>query len=429
MSLWTDLGFRENPYAVTPVPATEEGKQLLVGRERELAQLAVAITSLDTHPTLEGDNGVGKTSLVSVAGYRAMQDFLEGNSPQLFVPLAEAFQLRTGDTPVSFERDVLFAVAQAFIQNHDVLKAANLTVPDTRHIGDWLNAPMLAQRQASVAGFGAGGGSQPNTSAGFEEAGFKAAVMRWLHDCFPSSAAGAFVCVLDNLELLETSQQARTLLEAIRDSVLSFPGLRWVLCGARGIVRSAAASSRLQGFLADPMEIGPIEDHFVADVVTRRVGAFRMRSDAYVPVESDGFNHLYQIMHSNLRNALKHAQDFAVWLNTQGAMPTASPDKYGTLEVWLALLAEQYQKDTSGVTNRGWQVFDTIVQLGGFCSPSDFDTFGFSSQPAMRPYVKQLEDANLVVSAIDETDQRRRTIGLTPRGWLVNYQRSGYIQS
>lgn len=44
----------------------------------------------------------------------------------------------------------------------------------------------------------------------------------------------------------------------------------------------------------------------------------------------------------------------------------------------------------------------------------------------MRPYVKQLEDANLVHRTVDESDQRRRTIVVTANGWLVHYKRSGY---
>lgn len=40
--------------------------------------------------------------------------------------------------------------------------------------------------------------------------------------------------------------------------------------------------------------------------------------------------------------------------------------------------------------------------------------------------MKQLEDANLVDSTIDESDSRRRTIVVTSNGWLVNYKRTGY---
>jgi hypothetical protein len=60
------------------------------------------------------------------------------------------------------------------------------------------------------------------------------------------------------------------------------------------------------------------------------------------------------------------------------------------------------------------------------CSPSDYEAFGFNSSMAMRPHVKDLEEANLVVSSISDSDQRRKHIALTSRGWLVNYQRSGY---
>ena len=45
---------------------------------------------------------------------------------------------------------------------------------------------------------------------------------------------------------------------------------------------------------------------------------------------------------------------------------------------------------------------------------------------ALRPQIKALEDVNLVASAIDDTDKRRKTISITPRGWLVNYARNGY---
>jgi DNA-binding MarR family transcriptional regulator len=46
---------------------------------------------------------------------------------------------------------------------------------------------------------------------------------------------------------------------------------------------------------------------------------------------------------------------------------------------------------------------------------------------AMRPHVKDLEEANLVISSVLDDDQRRKHIALTSRGWLVHYQRSGYV--
>ncbi len=65
-SVWTDLGFRGNLYEIDPAPPTEEGERLLVGRAGELEDLRMYLTSSSTHPTIEGQNGVGHSSLVAV---------------------------------------------------------------------------------------------------------------------------------------------------------------------------------------------------------------------------------------------------------------------------------------------------------------------------------------------------------------------------
>jgi hypothetical protein len=333
VSIWTDMGFRDNPYQVTPVPATAEGNELLVGREAELHQLITQLESLDTHPTLEGENGAGKTSLVSVATYRLLNQWLTAGAGPLFLPLGRAFQLDDQSTIDAFRREVYFQVARAFINHKDLINQAGVGPPPIESIAKWLDAPIFRSGEVSVLGSGAGGGSEPNTSAGFEEAGFRDAVTNWLSSTFPSSAAGSFVCTLDNLELLDTSQRARAMLEAARDSVFALPGLKWVLCGARGIVRSAAASPRLQGVLADPMEVGPLPDDVVSQVIARRVEVFKMAADVYVPVDERGFEHIYGIMRGNLRNALGHSQDFTLWL-IQQRQPDRADEKFALLEIW-----------------------------------------------------------------------------------------------
>lgn len=259
MSVWTDLGFRGNLYQIDPVPPNEEGEQLLVGRNEELARLRMYLTSSATHPTIEGQNGVGKSSLVAVAGFQAKREFVRGRTQQLLIPLGERFQLDTAATADGFARQVYFAIGQAFIDNHDLLASTGRKVPDLGHIREWLNSPIFVGRQVGGQAFGFGPtygqNKVANEGAGFSEAGFRSTVERWLSETFPDDEAGGFVCVLDNLELLLTVQGARALLESLRDSLLSRTGLRWVLCGARGIMRGAASSSRLQGVLSDPMEL------------------------------------------------------------------------------------------------------------------------------------------------------------------------------
>jgi hypothetical protein len=43
--VWGAFGFRESPYTTEPVPATEEGDQLLVGREDEIKKLESRISA------------------------------------------------------------------------------------------------------------------------------------------------------------------------------------------------------------------------------------------------------------------------------------------------------------------------------------------------------------------------------------------------
>jgi MoxR-like ATPase len=72
--VWEELGFSESPYATASLPPSEQGNRLLVGREDELERLLNVLRYTARHATIEGDNGVGKTSLVSIAAYRAKQE-------------------------------------------------------------------------------------------------------------------------------------------------------------------------------------------------------------------------------------------------------------------------------------------------------------------------------------------------------------------
>jgi hypothetical protein len=49
-------------------------------------------------------------------------------------------------------------------------------------------------------------GREPSTSSGFSAAGFRNTIRMWLEMAFPTRSSGGFLCVIDNLELLETSR-------------------------------------------------------------------------------------------------------------------------------------------------------------------------------------------------------------------------------
>lgn len=430
LDIWETFGFRDNPYSVNPVPANDEGARLLVGREKELHRLKIKIGSSKAHPTIEGTNGVGKTSLVSVASYELYAAFLRAESDKPYIPVNPPFQLQPSDTVESFKERFYLKIAQHFISEVETLRGRGFHVPRTDEIEKWINQPInrSASGGASVSGFGGtfGKGEVPNLSSGFATQGFFSTVQGWLSDCFPDSKDGGFVCVVDNLELLDTSKTARELVEALRDEVLNLKGVYWVLCGARGIVRSVASSPRLQGRLGDPIELGAIPDDQVGEVVSRRISEYANSSAAQAPVDPRGFEHIYQIGNYNLRNAFKYAEDFALWLAEADNVPDTENEKFDLLEIWMAEMAEKYEQDTRGVKTRAWEIFDQICDIGGTTAPGEYAHFGFESQQAMRPHLKTLEEARLIESSVDESDNRRKTITLTSRGWIVRYKRKGF---
>lgn len=427
MTLWNTLGYSQNPYSVDPLPPSQEGADLLVGRETELRRLGTQLSSTDTHPTIEGENGVGKTSLAFVAAYRAVAAYGSGASNQLLLPVDEALQIG-GDTE-RFEREALCAILAAYIKHADMLDEHGFYLPPLEDISTWLQSPIVrgGGGGVSVVGIGANFNQSQsvNSGRGFADSGLRMQVKEWLQQTFPDRSKGAFVAVIDNLELLQTSTEARRVLESIRDSVLALPGVRWVLCGAKGIMRSAASSQRLSGRIALPIELPPVSDELIPELMRRRLNHFASRPDPEPPVDALGFGHLYQVSNSNLRNAMKYAQDFAIWLDAQNEPEMGAADRRALLEVWMAEVADQYTQ-AADLQAAQWGLLDAIALAGGSIAPGDHEEFGFNTPQAMRFHLVRLEQANMIDTTIDESDQRRRTISLTSTGWLVRYRRAGF---
>ena len=53
------------------------------------------------------------------------------------------------------------------------------------------------------------------------------------------------------------------------------------------------------------------------------------------------FRHIYDVLNSNLRNALKYAGDFSLWLATEVDPPYTPGENGRLLEVWLTDIADR----------------------------------------------------------------------------------------
>ncbi len=378
---------------------------------------------MDSVVSLEGPNGVGKNSLVLVAGYQLERDTAH-RGKECFILLPEPFQFTAEDSAVDFKRKVYASIASHFIANEAEYRTRLDLQFNLRPLEAWLENPVLLNGNVNIMGTGLGGGRTANDGAGFDVHGFFTIVDRLLAAAFRDK--GGVICVLDNLEILNTSQAARQKLEALRDDLFAKHGIHWVVCGARGIVRSVATSPRLQGRLLEPLQIRPLRQDSLADLIASRTTEFRLQPESVAPVGVRSLTHIFGILNENLRDALKFSGDFSLWL-FEKQQYSADPDALHELfEVWLAELSDRYA-EALRVPNRAWQLFDDICEEGGSVSPSDYEAFGFNSPQNMRGHVSRLEAAELVISEIDDTDHRRKTINVMAKGWLMRHQRSGYL--
>ena len=423
METYVAWGFRGNPFNVRSLPPNEIGADLLVGRSTDLATLTRRINNPPKLPTLEGMNGVGKSSIVNVAGFSCFNAFIADPDKPLYIPCRKIFQFTPTSNRDSFVMEVLLEVAQTLIEYSGRLEGDRLrSVVEATGLRDWINAPQVRGLQGNLGSIGAGASVETNTGEGYTLSGFPSTVKNILSRVFPGEGSGGIICVIDNLELLQTSEAARDLLEAHRDELFNEQGLRWVLCGALGIVRGVTSSPRLDGMMFDPIDVKKIPDESVGEIYTSRVEAFADSPDPYLPLVQSDFVRLYGILFGNIRALLGHTDEFCQFVSEQDLRPDSELEKQKLFKGWLEQKCRTaYDSARAVVGVRAWDVFADAVILEGLFAPSDFEHFGFNSSQAFRPHVKDLEDAGLVVSTKDEGDRRRKTIQITPRGWLVNH--------
>ena len=69
MTYYQEWGFQSDPFVTKPLPASQLGRTLLVGRNQELREFVGLLRATSQIVTLEGETGVGKTSLANVGAW------------------------------------------------------------------------------------------------------------------------------------------------------------------------------------------------------------------------------------------------------------------------------------------------------------------------------------------------------------------------
>lgn len=428
-SFYHRWGFLDNPFAPVPLKGNELGNKVLIGRNSELSSVLFRLTAGGPAVCLDGPVGVGKTSLANVAAFRAEKNFIDKkpNSP-LILPCRVSFQVSKDESPESLRLKVLMEVAQTLLEKKAAFRERG-NLEHSSGLNAWLNHPDSTQIEIQIAGFGAGASTQLNESQGFIDNGFIRLVTEWLATVFPDQATGGVVCVIDNLELLETSAIARRTIESLRDTLFTTNGIRWILCGAHGIIHSIVESPRLEGYLGEPVQVKRLRLQEAQSIFVARCEAFRdhTRPNQYLPLTADDFHSLYMILGENLRQALSYANKYCLAVAEQGesSEPSSQEEKKQRFMNWLEASAKRISSTVESQIGKTTLTLlsDLIKKMHGEFTLDDFESLNLNSSSSFRHHIKTLESVGLVESTRDEIDQRRKTITVTGKGWLIDWIR------
>lgn len=435
---YANWGFKENPFQPSPLHPDSRGERLLVGRDVELDIVKKRLHKQGKITCVEGPVGVGKTSLVNIATFQCLNGYINKNATQLLIPCAQTFQLTADEGLDDFCLQVFTAVAQTLLDKANEIRGLGLDLRDRNALDAWLNSAKVNRVQAGLRMyFEISRDTELNTSSGFSNSGFIRLVKEWLKEIFPAHGSGGVVCIIDNLELLETARKARKLLEGLRDRLFDTPGLRWVFCGANGIVTSVIASPRLGGYLVRPiLEIGSVSAEKISKILDTRSAEFTIRpGEEYLPILTSDLQQLYWILNFNLRDLLAYADDYCMYVFEHAKRPSADAAKHKEFESWLTRQSvDQYQDLAKRMPKDAWELLDTAMseELKGSFGPGDFNVFKKNSYSTIeygtfKRHMAKFEDFGLVVHSINdgETHESKRDLyNVTSKGALVHYARS-----
>lgn len=414
-------GFRSDPFSNKALPSDAAGELLMVDREQEVNKLVRRIQEGDNIPTLEGPNGVGKTSILNIALHRTFSQSKANANEPMFIPCRCPFQVGQDKSVEDFLDEVYLQISLTLIEQQEILRAppGYVKAPVERGIREYINAPIIRSYTATIMGQGAGMNAAPNTGKGWEKVGFRASVEGWLRLLFPSVEAGAVVCVIDNLELLHSSRAAKEVIEALRDTAFSITGTKWILCGSSGVVRGVAASPRLVGWLQKPININELREEVGGEVYDRRVQAFRKRDDAALPLSRSDFVTLFDMFNGNIRFALDEAGAFCTWafdqLEDLGDIPADSFERWMTdeLETNYDEIFVYFSGDDRGV-------FERICQLEIFV-PGDYEDAGVGSKADFVSKLEKFSDFGLITSSLDQDGPEDAVYEISPKALKLQY--------
>ncbi|WP_164707323.1 AAA family ATPase [Metapseudomonas otitidis] len=426
-------GFTDSPFKAIPLGPNSRDENLLIGRDQEIQRLSTLLKKTDKWTVVDGEIGSGKTSLINVATYKIYRDYLRSLTGTLLIPATRTIQIEEKTTTEAFCREVYQIIAESIIaKQHELAKHfINYKLDNLKKIESLLNNPTITTYGGTLGPIGISNNSVPNESPTFTEAGFNSLIQSWLDELFGESTTnkGGVVIIIDNLELLKTSKTIREILENLRDKILNKTGIKWVLCGANGVI-AATASTRLTGYLQKTLQVENIPITKSDEILESRITAYRQDSaETYLPFNPENFKTLHSILNKNLRDLLGKIDSYnEEIMDSPYKNPKSEDEKDEKFSIWLSEDSKDaYELAQRYSTKKSWNILVNAKTTGSFSS-SEHERFGYTQQSNFSGAIRELSRLGLIEITSDEDDNRRKNITLTSKAYYALYHHENPTQ-
>jgi hypothetical protein len=352
MSLYKDWGYTSNPFKPSPIQPTLKDANLLIGREKEKKKIKIRIKNDSGIITIEGENGIGKTSVINTSIYELFEESISSEDKnEFYIPCSQIFQISSKNNLTEFIDNFYFSLAQTIISKKKEIKESGIKNLKIDNLNKWLNSSEVKNIEAQIAGFGGSYNISPNESEGFVKSGFKKQIQNLLTQIFPNPETGGIVCVIDNLELLETSEDAKRTLEYLRDEIFNIPQVKWFFSGSHNIFRTFISTPRLSGFIQKPLKIKKLNNINVPSILKSRINSYQNHVDnkPYTPIAETDFVSLFDSVNGNLREVFKRLSNYYLYVYELEEEPFSNEGKSKLFKKWF----EQDKKEE----------FDSIIEV------------------------------------------------------------------
>ena len=368
--IWRRWGLKDNPYSLNEI--NETTFDLFAGRGPEVKSLQNIFAGNKRVIFLEGDTGVGKTSLGNYWRYSSMQKRF------CFTPYAEICL----DQPLNFNFficRVLEAISWSLPQNHPFIsRDVEFKVYQKK------SKELFEQIKLSFV---------RETSSDSE-------------DCYADNVKELFIRLSQILSKLsyeyglliqvsfpELDNPVKSIFQENLWKLFAIEGIRWLLIGEPMLGERLYYHN--SGILPDDLHkvsTKPLEITQLHELLMRRKDYLALTQNATLPLASDVIEHLYLLSAGNLKKIFQVSEKITALLETYD-----SPSGIN-LEIAKPLITQYFQDEI----RRRWNISQTSAEILGFLVKEDGLSPGAIAQRVrkLRPNVSRnlmhLKQTNLV---------------------------------